>query len=581
MKQVTFSILLIFLTGNLFSQNGPGSGNCLDFDGNNDYVEIGDVLIDGLTNITVEAWINPRSLRANGGPSGHNANEGAIVHKNGSSDDNLGLTVTTAGIAFYIDNGSNNTLIGSAPATNQWTHIAATYDGSDMQIYINGILDNSMSVAGSGALINNTNSLRIGGGHIVSHEFDGKIDEVRIWSSVRNQNQIRNRMCRKFSGTPGPLQAYYRVDGSTGTTLVDATGSNDGTLNNMTNADWVDSGAPIGDLVARSYPGGGWTGATTLTLVSPAGEDEFSVSTMTGTPTGVHIYGVTEVPNVICGATGLGSNDRYFGVFIVNGTAPTYTVNYDYSNNPYVNGFNEANLDMVQRTDNSATTCVSWSALNATLNMPGDFLEETDLSGRNEIIITSETTPLPIELISFEANANEDKVDLSWVTAAEIQNDFFTVERSVDGKNWEEVVRANGKGNSSEVNNYFETDYEPLTGVSYYRLKQTDFNGDYTYSTVIPVKFDNSSSGNGIINLFPSPASVGEFVNIEFDNIFESEMLVVLRDINGREFYSKVIVEIEDGKLVAVPIEKHIPAGVYLVTATSENQMYSQKLIIK
>ncbi len=190
-------------------------------------------------------------------------------------------------------------------------------------------------------------------------------------------------------------------------------------------------------------------------------------------------------------------------------------------------------------------------------------------------------TPLPIELLSFEANVNEDRVDVKWVTTTEINNDFFTIERSVDAENWEVVLIASGAGNSNQVIDYFEIDYEPLAGITYYRLKQTDFDGKYSYSNIVPVKFEVNTSGGGIINLFPSPANPGETVYVEFEDINGAEFLVVLRDIKGREFYSKVIVNVENGKLVGVPIEREIPTGIYLITATSENQMYSQKLIIK
>ena len=188
---------------------------------------------------------------------------------------------------------------------------------------------------------------------------------------------------------------------------------------------------------------------------------------------------------------------------------------------------------------------------------------------------------LPIELVIFEANINDDRVDIKWITATEINNDYFTVERSVDAKTWEEVIVTAGAGNSNQILEYFEADYEPIEGISYYRLKQTDFNGAYEYFNIVPVKYVVDNSGNGTISLYPSPASAGETVKIEFKNIFEAELLVVLRDIQGKEFYSKVVINIEDGKLIGVPIERHIPSGVYLITATSENQMYSQKLIIK
>lgn len=188
---------------------------------------------------------------------------------------------------------------------------------------------------------------------------------------------------------------------------------------------------------------------------------------------------------------------------------------------------------------------------------------------------------LPVELISFNANVNGDEIDLKWITATEINNSYFTIERSSDTKNWEEILTVNGAGNSNQVRVYFEVDYEPMEGISYYRLKQTDFNGDFKHFNIVPVRYKRNNTGKGAISLFPNPSNPEKTVRLEFENIYESELLVVLRDIKGREFYSKVFVNIEDGKLIGVPIEKNVPGGVYLVTASSENHIYSQKLIIK
>jgi len=203
---------------------------------------------------------------------------------------------------------------------------------------------------------------------------------------------------------------------------------------------------------------------------------------------------------------------------------------------------------------------------------------KTDLyaQGLNPTIIPV----LPIKLLSFEANANGNKVDLKWITTSEINNDYFTVEKSNDAKTWSEVVVINGAGNSNQNIEYYETDYEPLNGISYYRLKQTDFDGKYSYSNIVPVKYE-SNIVDGNIGLFPSPVNVGGTVNIQFNDIFTNKILVVLRDIQGREFYSKVAINIEDGKLIGIPIDANIPAGIYLITATSENQIYSQRLIVK
>ena len=204
--------------------------------------------------------------------------------------------------------------------------------------------------------------------------------------------------------------------------------------------------------------------------------------------------------------------------------------------------------------------------------------DDGDISGA---LIYTENGPLPIELISFNAHIDVDQVELAWVTSSEINNDFFTIERSVDTKLWEEVVVINGAGNSNQLISYYETDYFPYEGVSYYRLKQTDFNGAFTYSNIVPVKFAINAGVDPFINVFPSFANAGETISIEFENIFETEILVVIRDVKGREFYSKMYINIENGKLIGLPIRTNIPKGIYLITASSENQVYSQKLIVQ
>ena len=83
------------------------------------------------------------------------------------------------------------------------------------------------------------------------------------------------------------------------------------------------------------------------------------------------------------------------------------------------------------------------------------------------------------------------------------------------------------------------------------------------------------------MNLHPDFSEGQKIINIAFEEVFEKEILIVLRDKNGKEYYSKVIFNIEDEKLVAIPVEKEIPEGDYLITATSENQLYSQNIVIR
>ena len=188
---------------------------------------------------------------------------------------------------------------------------------------------------------------------------------------------------------------------------------------------------------------------------------------------------------------------------------------------------------------------------------------------------------LPIELIHFNAIMSEDRVEISWTTASEINNDYFVVEKSEDALVWSEVITAKGSGNSNYIINYFEVDNNPLIGLSYYRLTQVDFDGGQETFNIIPV--ENAIMGEGIMNIYPNPVNKGECISLSFESLYrdKQEILVVLRDISGSEAYSMIkFVDCDDG-LVVMDIPKHLTSGTYLVVATSENLLYSKKIIIK
>ncbi|MFN5183895.1 MAG: hypothetical protein ACK5D5_12815 [Bacteroidota bacterium] len=105
----------------------------------------------------------------------------------------------------------------------------------------------------------------------------------------------------------------------------------------------------------------------------------------------------------------------------------------------------------------------------------------------DDINVVSQTCAvlLPIELIEFKAKQINKSVELNWITASEKNNAFFTVERSKNGEDWYPVSFINSQGNSSVYQYYKTYDYSPFTGNSYYRLKQSDFDGSYSYSNVI------------------------------------------------------------------------------------------------
>ena len=112
----------------------------------------------------------------------------------------------------------------------------------------------------------------------------------------------------------------------------------------------------------------------------------------------------------------------------------------------------------------------------------------SDVSIDPDSITVCDPTLLPIELILFEAHVlNDQTVQLRWETASELNNDFFTAQKSIDGSNWQIVGYQDGAGTSNIVASYSKIDYSPFSGTSYYRLKQTDFNGQSEHFPIISV----------------------------------------------------------------------------------------------
>lgn len=188
-------------------------------------------------------------------------------------------------------------------------------------------------------------------------------------------------------------------------------------------------------------------------------------------------------------------------------------------------------------------------------------------------------SPLPVELTEFKADVCGREVCLSWSTASETNNDHFTVEKTKNGTAFEPVARVDGAGNSTSLLNYSAADPAPYEGTSYYRLEQTDFNGNEAYSALEAVDFKKQDVFS--FDVFPNP-NAGENVRLAIDAAKDEEILVVVYDATGRESYSKVIVtDDKSGNIYAIDPSGKLQPGIYFITATSRQSICSRKMIVK
>lgn len=195
------------------------------------------------------------------------------------------------------------------------------------------------------------------------------------------------------------------------------------------------------------------------------------------------------------------------------------------------------------------------------------------------IIAIDNPVVFPVELIRFDAIPQAHDVLLKWATASEVNNHFFTIERSRDSRIFEAVDNVAGQGNSRELVEYAFTDEQPYQGVSYYRLKQTDLDGAFTYSNVVAVNF---SPGLATLNVYPNPSDGNTlYVNLEGYRAKHTVELVV-SDLMGRVVHAQRAETGHGGnQLVRINLRQPLQRGLYQVQVVDEREQWSKRLLVK
>jgi hypothetical protein len=214
--------------------------------------------------------------------------------------------------------------------------------------------------------------------------------------------------------------------------------------------------------------------------------------------------------------------------------------------------------------------------LNTSAAVPGTYvITITNPDGQiTTINITVTGSPLPVELLSFTAQTIDKTVLLKWITASENNNYNFIVERSKDAVYFEDIGKVKGAGSTTTATHYIFSDEHPFNGISYYRLKQTDFNGEFVFSNVVSVKFGKETFSlvsayadyeNHTVNIFLNE-NAAEIVTYEFTDVFGK--IISKGSQNVVEGVNKIVI---DGKLLA--------RGIYYVTVANGKSTFSTKIL--
>ncbi len=184
------------------------------------------------------------------------------------------------------------------------------------------------------------------------------------------------------------------------------------------------------------------------------------------------------------------------------------------------------------------------------------------------------TGVLPVTLLYFDAKAAAGKVNLHWATGSESNSDHFEVERSADGIHFSFVGSVNAKGNSSTTVEYNYVDGKPIDGVSYYRLKQVDKDGQYVYSNTVVIR---SSGASNRVLISPNPARGNTVISL---SLGKAEVLSVrLIDNMGRTAKTYNVSGVPGMNQFYLNDLSNLPSGVYNLEITGSSTRIRERLV--
>lgn len=344
-------------------------------------------------------------------------------------------------------------------------------------------------------------------------------------------------------------QSVYKIDLRTDGTIVENTPNN---------------------LAPTSYV----TGNVKATRSIGAGTQSFGglgLDITTGVSTSAEVIRTTGT-SILVGSSGA-SIKRYFDITPVTNTGLNATLVFHYFDHEIADYLPEADLQMWKSPDPYTT----WYLQTATITEADNISTKTGIPDFSRWTLAPKTKPLPIELLGFEAVCDDNNVDLSWSTSSESNNDYFTIEKSQDAIKWYIVGNIAGSGNSNALKHYSYTDNANDSKNIYYRLKQTDYNGEFEYFEPISVSCDDIYSS---LNLYPNPANDQVICSVYFSE--ETSVLIEISNYLGQKILNKTFVSEKGYDNIPIDISS-FESGIYIVSVRSSNGkiMESKQLVVQ
>ena len=542
------------------------------------------------------------------GSSNSYTTTGSTVEFNGSSAQVIpqfnfyNLVSSSTGTRTF----SSGTIIGIAGA---FTTGSNSYTVTGSRVDINGSGVQTIPAFGFYSLtVSNNNSVSLAGAITVSGNFDnqgqfsaatyaislaGNWNNDGVYTNTSNTITLNGTSDQSLTGSTSTTFNNLTINKSSGTLTLSAATTVNGTLTltsgkiytTSTNLLTLGSSASVTGASNSSYVDGPVAKVMTSTsaFTFPTGKNGRYQSVAVTPASAVSVtfraeYFDATTNNSPCG-TGINhvSQVEYHQVDRTSGSTNAY-VTLSWGTQSKVDGSALADLRVARwngtQWEDKGQASVSGTSSSGTIksNLVTSF-------SPFKLASATSSNPLPVNLISFSAEVVKESVQLNWETASEINNDYFSVERSNDGITFEELDQVAGNGNSNVPINYSFLDAHSFNGISYYRLKQVDYNGAFEYSAVVSVNVEgNTNAGLVIYTDKITPSSLQFLVNGSANETGTFQIV----DLSGKICQSQTYSMSQNSELVTLNINQQLHSGIYfLVMHLANGKTYSQKMLIQ
>jgi hypothetical protein len=261
-------------------------------------------------------------------------------------------------------------------------------------------------------------------------------------------------------------------------------------------------------------------------------------------------------------------------------TGGTYSVTLN--SKGHTNPAGDANAYTVLKRENASMPWQSLGTHNNSTQSESNGVAvatRTGLTSFSQFGIGKGTGPLPIELVYFNIRPEGSIVKCLWQTASEVNNDFFIIERSLDGINFTSIGKIDGAGNSSSTLSYSFNDESPSKGISFYRLKQTDYDGRFTYSKIKSVTFSVLKPGETLTISSVAPNPFRENFSVSYSIEQDAEVDIVIMNANEQPVYSEKYSAEKGNNRFYFSEGYNLPNGIYFIRISSEDKVQIKKII--